>query len=262
MEALETLVDTLHLEDLRNAIHPSTFDENEGYDMLIVRLPVIGRVLETESVGFVITPGNSYLYDRGAQAFEALGERFEGPHRLLDRRVDHLLKSFAQYKEVIEEMEETLYEDRAGRDFMSGWLGLKRDILHIERILMRTSGIMQEVLVHYEDEPSFPLNHYIDLHEHIDRVMRSATLHLSKLDYLHNFYNARTNEKMNRMIYILTIISAIFLPLNLLVGFFGMNTGGLPFAKGDEGTLKALLLMVSLTAAASAVIYLWRKKIE
>ena len=40
MERLEQLIDALHLEDLRNDLHPSIFDENETYDMLIVRLPV------------------------------------------------------------------------------------------------------------------------------------------------------------------------------------------------------------------------------
>lgn len=262
MEPLEELIDNLHLEDLCNDVHPSSFDENEGYDMLIVRLPVIGKTLETESVGFVITPGNSYLYNKSKQAFEALGDRFEGPHKIIDKMTDRLLKSFSKYQELIGDMEERLYEDRTTGALMTEWLGLKRDILRIERILMRTSDTMQEVLHHYEEEVPFPLNHYMDLHEHIDRILRSATLQLSKLDYLYNFYSARTNEKMNRLIYLLTIISAIFLPLNLVVGFFGMNTGGLPFAEGDFGTLKAVLLMLSLMVSTSAVLYLWREKVE
>lgn len=66
----------------------------------------------------------------------------------------------------------------------------------------------------------FPVNHYLDLHEHCERLYRSVALQLAKLDYLYNFYNTRTNEKMNRLIFFLTIISAIFLPLNLFVGFF------------------------------------------
>ena len=92
--------------------------------------------------------------------------------------------------------------------------------------------------------------------------MRSAALQLTKLDYLYNFYNVRTNEKMNRLIYLLTIISAVFLPLNLAVGFFGMNTGGLPFTEGSSGTLNAVLLMGSLILMTSAVFYLWRSRVE
>jgi Mg2+ and Co2+ transporter CorA len=41
---------------------------------------------------------------------------------------------------------------------------------------------------------------------------------------------------MNSTIYTLTIISAIFLPLNLLVGFFGMNTQGMFLSENINGT--------------------------
>ncbi|HFC03455.1 MAG TPA: hypothetical protein ENJ74_01155, partial [Nitratifractor salsuginis] len=56
------------------------------------------------------------------------------------------------------------------------------------------------------------------------------------------------DERMNRNMYWLTIISAIFLPLTLLTGFFGMNTGGLPFTEDPSGTAKVLLLSLVLEA--------------
>jgi magnesium transporter len=118
------------------------------------------------------------------------------------------------------------------------------------------------VISYYEEDEDFPVNSYADLHEHMDRTMRAATLQLAKLDYLYSFYNVRTKEKMNKMINMLTIIAAIFLPLNLVVGFFGMNTSGLPFADGTVGTLKAVTLMVSLMLLTSLIIYKWRHKVE
>jgi magnesium transporter len=63
------------------------------------------------------------------------------------------------------------------------------------------------------------------------------------------------------MIYILTIISAVFLPLNLLVGFFGMNTSGLPFTSPDQtGTLYAVSMMFSLIILILIAIFVWHKK--
>jgi len=262
MEDLEQMIDRLHLEDLRNDVHPSVFDENEAYDMMIIRLPLIKEELEVLSLGFVLTPQRSYFYNREEQRFNLLEGRFEGPYRIIDKLADSLLKSFAKYQELTADMEEALYTDRATEGFMTTWLGFKRDILRIERILLRTSGTLKEVIAFYESTESFPINSYIDLEEHVDRTLRSATLQLSKLDYLYNFYSARTNERMNRLIYALTIISAIFLPLNLVVGFFGMNTSGLPFAGGAHGTLGAVALMMSLMVATSAVIYLWKAKNE
>lgn len=262
MKNIEELIDSLHHEDLRNEIHPSFFDENEEYDMLIVRLPMIAEELEVSSYGFVLTAERSYYYDKNEQGFKELASRFEGPHSFLNKLIDQLLKSFLKYQDVVSDMEDVLYEDHATHDFMTKWMSLKRDILRIERILLRTADTMNDFIDHYAEIDTFPMNAYVDVHEHIERIHRSATLHLSKLDYIYNFYNARTNEKMNKMVYLLTIISAVFLPLNLVVGFFGMNTSGLPFAGGELGTLSAVILMISLMLTTSLVVYIWRKKVE
>lgn len=262
MQHVEHLVDTFHLEDLQNDLHPSIFDENDAYDMLIVRLPVITEKLEAISLGFIITKESSYLFNTVNKRLEEMGSRFEGPHKKIDIILDKLLKSFHAYQDQISDMEERLYENTVKTDFMTQWLTLKRDILRIERIMHRTAAVMKDTINYYETDKSFPMNHYIDIHEHCERILRSATLQLSKLDYLYNFYNTRNNEKMNRLIFILTIISAVFLPLNLIVGFFGMNTSGLPFTKGADGTLSVVVGLILLVVITSAGVLLWRRKIE
>ncbi len=259
MEQLEIKIDELHLKDLCNEVHPSIFDENDDYDMLIIRLPLIDQTLEVKSFGFVITAEHSYEYDKEAKTFKPFADRFEALHTRIDKISDRLLKAFGRYQELTVDMEEHLYLDKTMKHFMTDWLGLKRDILRIERVLLRASQTMEQVIESYEHEEGFPINHYLDLHEHLDRTTRSATLQLSKLDYLYSFFSARTNERMNRLIYFLTIISAVFLPLNLVVGFFGMNTSGLPFAEGSSGTLNAILLMLSLVVITSLVVYVWHR---
>jgi len=260
MEDIASLINPLHLEDLRNEAHPSIFDVNPGYDLLIIRLPVLGKKLKVESTGFILTENGSYLYNRSSGVFEALQGRFEGPYRIIDPLIDALLTSFTQRQDRIADMEDLLYIGRTGSDFMARWLGYKRDILRIERVLLRAAATFQNAIEHYEPQQAFPVDNYVDLHEHTDRMVRAASLQLSKLDYIYNFFNARTNEKMNRLIYLLTVISAIFLPLNLMVGFFGMNTSGLPFTKGDTGTFSVALLMSALLFGTSLVLYVWHKR--
>ena len=262
MRNIEELIDKLHLEDLQNESHPSIFDENEEYSMLIIRLPVITDALQVQSIGFVLTAQNSYAYNKDKKIFEELTGAFEGPYAIIDKFTDRVLKSFITYQDEIADMEELLYKDNFRNDFMKNWLALKVDILRIERILLRAEITLKSFIDSFSENPEFPINKYIDIHEHIERTMRSATLQLSKLDYLYNFYNAKSNDKMNRMIYFLTIISAIFLPLNLLVGFFGMNTSGLPFTQGSAGTYYVISVMLLLFGAVSIVTMNWRKKVE
>ena len=262
MSNIHNLIDKFHLEDLRNELHPSMFDENEHYDMLIVRLPIIHEELKVNSIGFVITDNGSYLYNREDDTFKELQNRFESPYMILDKIVDKLLKSFENYRDLIADIEETLYIDKTTISFMKQWLMLKRNIVRIERVLLQASYTMNGAIKHYEERDDFPINHYIDLNEHIERTLRSATLQLSKLDYLYNFHSAQTNEKMNRLIYSLTIISAIFLPLNLVVGFFGMNTSGLPFTDGSSGTLNVVTLILFLSAITIAIVNFIKKKLQ
>jgi zinc transporter len=44
---------------------------------------------------------------------------------------------------------------------------------------------------------------------------------------------ARRFEETNRSLYVLSVITAVFLPLNLVTGIFGMNVGGLPFGEDE-----------------------------
>lgn len=262
MKNIEQLIDKLHMEDLQNEVHPSIFDDNDEYDMFIVRIPVISDELTAKSLGFILTDDKNYSYNRENKKFEELESRFIGVYSIIDKHIDKLLKSFLKYQETISDMEEALYEEHTNDNFLNNWLSVKLDILRIERILLRTAEAIDDFIKHYSHMEIFPINNYTDIHEHIDRTIRSATLQLSKLDYLYSFYNAKSNDKMNKMIYLLTIISAVFLPLNLVVGFFGMNTSGLPLAGGTNGTYFAISFMLSLGMVTLGIVQFWRKKVE
>ncbi|EAH9124568.1 magnesium transporter CorA family protein, partial [Campylobacter jejuni] len=68
-------------------------------------------------------------------------------------------------------------------------------------------------------------------------LSKNTKEHLARIDTLYTLTNAIKNEKMNKSIYLLSILSSIFLPLNLIVGFFGMNTNNLFFKDSPYGTL-------------------------
>jgi magnesium transporter len=264
MQNIEKLIDKLHLKDLQNERHPSYFDVNEGYNMFIIRLPVFKDKLEFQSFGFIFTKHVSYFYNREQQEFQKFENRFTDPYQFIDAHINEFMKHFTIYQNTIADMEELLYSDHDRKDFMSTWFGFKRDITRVESVLEKALYAMTDFLEHYEENSvseGFLVNNYTDLHEHLERSKHSSTLQLSKLDYIYNFYNTRTNERMNRLIYILTIISAIFLPLNLLVGFFGMNTTGLPFTAEANGTYNVIMTMSIVFILSSIVVVFWKKKL-
>jgi Mg2+ and Co2+ transporter CorA len=53
----------------------------------------------------------------------------------------------------------------------------------------------------------------------------------------------------------LTALTAIFLPLNLITGFFGMNFEHFPFLKNEEGLLLTEIFMGVLVVVLG--VYFW-----
>ncbi|MBT9507888.1 magnesium transporter CorA family protein [Rhodoferax sp.] len=96
-----------------------------------------------------------------------------------------------------------------------------------------------------------------DVLEHIERVVHHVRrLEQSAETAVQMHFNAqshRTNEIMRT----LTVLTAIFLPLNLIAGIFGMNFEFIPLLHRSNGFWLAMILM-GLTALG-LVIFFWRK---
>ena len=97
-----------------------------------------------------------------------------------------------------------------------------------------------------------------DVLEHIERVahhVHQLERNIEAAVQIHfNAQSHRTNEIMRT----LTALTAIFLPLNLMTGFFGMNFEFLPLIHQQRGLWWALGLMA--TVVAGLVLVFWRKR--
>ena len=97
-----------------------------------------------------------------------------------------------------------------------------------------------------------------DVLEHIERVVR----HVHRLEQniettVQMHFNAQSN-RTNEIMRTLTALTAVFLPLNLITGFFGMNFEFLPLIHRQSGLWWALGIMVVVGSAFSLL--LWRKR--
>lgn len=68
--------------------------------------------------------------------------------------------------------------------------------------------------------------------------------------------NNRLAERMNKTMYVLSIIAAIFLPLGLLTGLLGINVGGIPGADSRVGFIAVTLVLV-VVAAGLVWLFKW-----
>ncbi|WP_188915951.1 transporter [Pseudoduganella buxea] len=73
---------------------------------------------------------------------------------------------------------------------------------------------------------------------------------------------ALVNEANNRSLYVLTIVTVLALPINIIAGLLGMNVGGVPLA-GDSGGFWIIAGIVAVfTAVAGWVVVRKRRELE
>lgn len=61
---------------------------------------------------------------------------------------------------------------------------------------------------------------------------------------------ARVNEQNNRSLFVLTIVTVLALPINIIAGMLGMNVGGIPLANHPHGFLIIAAIVVTFTVVA------------
>lgn len=97
-----------------------------------------------------------------------------------------------------------------------------------------------------------------DVLEHIERVLSHVRRLESAAETAVQMHFAAQSNRTNDIMRTLTVLTAIFLPLNLLTGFFGMNFDDLPLIHSVRGFWVVFVLMVMLGVGLS--VFFWRKR--
>lgn len=253
-------LDSFHIEDLKNKLHPSVFFSNESYDLLILRVPYLSNnSLIYESLAFVITENEYLFYNKTNNSYTDM-KNMQGFYNFLNSYVDNTLNSVNHYWSEIEAIEDNIYEGTTNKRFNKQWYRYKTDLIRINRVLNKALDTLNIFIRNYKKEEDYLERNFEDLFEHVNRAQRNAEFLLEKLDSIYSFHQNQTNEQMNRIVYILTLLSGIFLPLNLIVGFFGMNTTSLPFTQAESGTFKVIGLLVISSILATLLTLFMRRK--
>lgn len=239
-------LDKLHVTDIKNPEHPSYYFKAQHYELFIIRFFELGESeLKGISVPYLIKNGEIYKYNRNENNFIQLHGHTEFLNSL-ERHLQHSESIVKKYIEESDTLEDGLYTRKIPAIFLDVWFDLKKDLTRVDRILERAYEVLLEYSDIYAKSPDFPHEIFANIIEHIKRYQRLASLNAAKLDTLYSYYNSLKNDKINTNIYALTILSGVFLPLNLVVGFFGMNTENLFFSGNPEGTINVFTILIGM----------------
>jgi magnesium transporter len=97
-----------------------------------------------------------------------------------------------------------------------------------------------------------------DVLEHIERVLTHVRRLEQSAENAVQMHFSALGHRTNAIMRTLTVLTAIFLPLNLITGFFGMNFDALPFIHDETGVWVAIGLMGAIGVGLG--LFFWRKR--
>lgn len=150
-----------------------------------------------------------------------------------------------EINEELNTIEDFVYE-HAERDERHRLAPARRTIVKLHRhlrtelALLRRAGALDD-----EDMPDGFEDVARRLTDRIETVERDVFSLQERARLLHEDIDSRASSETNRHLYILSLFTAFLMPPTLVTGFFGMNTGNLPFSAGAAGTFNAFLLIAT-----------------
>ncbi|MDH5750079.1 MAG: zinc transporter ZntB, partial [Rhodospirillales bacterium] len=235
MEANDALIVFLRGVNLNPGAEPDDMvsirvfvEHNRIISLCHRRLMAVGDIIETIEPGKGPTSPGGFIVRLG----ERLTARMEPVIENLDDRVSQLEDA------VLSQGEADLPDD---------FSDLRVTIIHLLRYLTPQREAFSELKT--KSLSGITKAHRIRLAEISDRAFRyveDLTSLRDRLTIIHDEIRVKSNERLNKSMYLLTLIASILLPPSLIAGLLGVNVGGIPGAETTWAFVAVILLVIVL----------------
>jgi zinc transporter len=165
---------------------------------------------------------------------------------LVELLVDRIGEAVDEIDEQIDAMEESAGEGNIP-ELRRALSDLRRQTAHLRRFLAPQRDALDRLV--RQPDPILSEQDNLAIREQADRVQRF----IEDLDLIRERglvsqeeFLARMAYQQGQRIFLLSVLSAIFLPLTFLTGLMGMNVGGIPGAETALGFLVASGILIAL----------------
>lgn len=167
-----------------------------------------------------------------------------------DVRLDGIRKSIA-------ELEESVIKNEADNGFNIRLLKIKREIFSYRSYYERLIDISQTLCENDNDmldDEIKKLSHFVDKTK---RLKDSTDVLADSVVHLWDAYQTSLDMRLSQTMKIFTLLSTVFFPLTVIVGWYGMNFSSMPELRWRYGYVYVILLSI---AVIGALIYWFKKK--
>ena len=234
-EILEDIND-VHLENLGQKKANSLYINTGEYRILTSRFVELDRNnLEYVSLSYLLNNKGIFKITEN-QEEENLSDGYKELYLILNSKIRYLSNLISIYVKEIEALEDQIFERKKLNSFLSEWFHHRKGLLKLSRVFDRVTAVFAEFMRAEKEMIGQNSKEYSDLQYDAEVQLRIIKSELEKLDTIYSYYTSIKNDNLNKNLFVLSVISGVFLPLNLIVGFFGMNTTGLFLSDHPAGT--------------------------
>ena len=267
-------IEPQHVTDSHNPTHPSFFDGTADYDMLLFQ--GLGPrdkpfPLETRTAAFFMfdrvlitirAPDNVSLGLARKKLLEGRGKPPDSvlkiAHTILDTMVDRFLKIREPLDAYFTELQDELLDPSNKTD---DW----RTLLAGRRMVRKLEWLSENQLEALDTwrrgtRSDWTPNEEIrmrDLSEHVDRLLDHARDQERDIEAAVQLHFSSVTHQTNKIVQTLTVLSAIFFPLTLITGIYGMNFQNMPELHWEYGYYFALGLLVFI---GGGLLYIFKRR--
>jgi len=278
-------INALVLEDIANVHQRPKYDEYEGYAFGVSRMIHFNKdnelinnqfsalIKENTLITFEETYDDNFEAVKNRLAADSGIIRTAGPaylfYALTDTILDRYFELLAQIGDTLDEIEDRLYR-AADKTIMFNTQQIKRTLIVLRRAIWPERDKINEMLRTESKLISPEVKIYLrDVYDHCVQIMDMVENYKEITSSIIDIYLSMVSNRMNEVMKVLTIISAIFIPLTFVAGIYGMN-----FVKVDPATNKVLpdnmpelysphgyiyCLTAMFVVAVIQIIIFWRK---
>jgi magnesium transporter len=263
---------SLLVDDLLSDQRPKV-EEYEGYLFFTLKMlyRIEAREIDYEQISFVL--GNNFLVsfqEKEGDLFDGFRDRIRLDlgkvrkkkadyllYRLIDIIVDNYYNVLDKVGDLIEEIEENVYENPNNKTF-NRIQSLKKELIYLRKALYPLREALSKLV---KGESDFimeeNMRYYSDVYDHVSHLIDSLDTYKDLTSSLLDIHINAMNTKMNEVMKVLTVISTIFIPLTFVVGVYGMNFDYMPELRWPWGYYGVWGVMIAIVIG---MLFYFRKK--
>lgn len=180
-------------------------------------------------------------------------------HGIIDAIVDDYVPVLDYFDERITDLEDRIFALKSpDNSILQEIQELKRSVLRLRRISAKQLDALYR-MSHGEFSiiPESALPFYRDIYDHLVRVADLAENYRDLISSTLDSYLSVISNRLNEIMKVLTIISAIGVPLTVIVGIYGMNFENMPELRSRYGYF---FVWIAMILVASGMLIFFRRR--